>query len=69
MSSGGAREGAGRKSSVPGKKRKTFLSVAATEEQAEKIKEDAKKAGKTTSSYLLDLAMKQGDQDENSGKN
>lgn len=59
-SHGGARDGAGRKAVAPEKKRKTFLSVAATAEQAEKIRADARLAGKTVSAYLLELALNAG---------
>jgi uncharacterized protein (DUF1778 family) len=60
MASGGARDGAGRKAVSPEKKRKTFLSVAATAEQAEKIRANARFAGKTVSAYLLELALNAG---------
>lgn len=54
---GGYRPGAGRKTSYSSGKRKKFITVAATAEQAQKIKDNAKVKGKTVSSYLLELAL------------
>lgn len=54
---GGAREGAGRpKGSGKGLKRVSF-SVSCQPEELEKIKELAKASGKTTSRFLIDLAL------------
>lgn len=51
---GGARENAGRKPT--GLKRVSF-SVSCQLEELERIKELARKAGKTVSRYLLDLGL------------
>lgn len=60
MSSGGYRAGAGRKPLLPGqqKPRKASIHISVSEDEAEMIKERAQLAGKTVSSYLVDLVEK-----------
>lgn len=60
MSSGGYRAGAGRKPLLPGqqKPRKSSVHISVTEAEAEMIKERARRAGKTVSTYLVELAAK-----------
>lgn len=60
MGSGGYREGAGRPTLRPGqqKPRKASVHISVTEAEAEIIKEKARRAGKTVSTYLVDLVEK-----------
>lgn len=60
MGSGGARAGAGRKPLLPGqhKPRKASIHISVSEDEAEMIKERARRAGKTVSTYLVELVEK-----------
>lgn len=57
MGSGGARAGAGRKPLLPGqqKPRKASIHISVSDDEAEMIKAKAAAAGKTVSTYLLEL--------------
>lgn len=61
MPYGGARPGSGRKTLPEGERkgRKPSLIISVTDEQREIIKQNAKIAGKSVSSYILDLIFKE----------
>lgn len=53
---GGARPGAGRKSKGENAKRKT-ISISGTPAEIDELKQKAAEAGKTTSRFLIELAL------------
>ena len=55
---GGARKGAGRKAKKSGEGRVSFA-VSCTVKQRDEVKRKAEEKGKTISSFLLDLALKE----------